>query len=62
MIEEDENESPQVTMDKTDKEAQDRCPAFDTMIVKLTTLLLRKMTASSWQWCIWLILTILSML
>jgi hypothetical protein len=29
MIEKDENESPQVTMDKTDKEAQDRCPAFD---------------------------------
>jgi hypothetical protein len=29
MVEEDEDESPHVNMDKTDKEAQDTCPAFD---------------------------------
>jgi hypothetical protein len=29
MVEEDEDESPQVNMDETDEEAQDTCPAFD---------------------------------
>jgi hypothetical protein len=29
MVEEDENESPQVNMDKTNEEAWDTCPAFD---------------------------------
>jgi hypothetical protein len=29
MVEEDEDESPQVNRDKTDEEAQDTCPAFD---------------------------------
>jgi hypothetical protein len=29
MVEEDEDESPQVNMDETDEEAQDTCLAFD---------------------------------
>jgi hypothetical protein len=29
MLEEDEDESPQVNMDKTDEEVQDTCPAFN---------------------------------
>jgi hypothetical protein len=29
MVEEDEDESPQVNMDETDEEVQDTCPAFD---------------------------------
>jgi hypothetical protein len=29
IVEEDEDESPQENMDKTDEEAQNTCPAFD---------------------------------
>jgi hypothetical protein len=29
MVEEDEDESPHINMDKTDEEVQDTCPAFD---------------------------------
>jgi hypothetical protein len=29
MIEEDEDESPQVNIDETDEEVQDTCPTFD---------------------------------
>jgi hypothetical protein len=32
MIEEDEDESPQVNMDETDEEAQDMCPALDNYL------------------------------
>jgi hypothetical protein len=60
MTEEDEDESPHVDTDKTDEEVQDASPAFDDDLA--STSLLRRMTASSWRWCIWSILTILSVL
>jgi hypothetical protein len=59
MAEEDEDESPHVNTGKTDEEVQDTGPA---LIVKLMTSLLRRMTVSSWRWCIQSILTILSVL
>jgi hypothetical protein len=47
MTAEDEDESPHVNTEETDEEAQDLCPAFDDdLVVKSTTLLSRRMTAS----------------
>jgi hypothetical protein len=38
MVEEDKDESPQVNTDKTDKEAQDTCPAFDRIFMMMVHL------------------------
>jgi hypothetical protein len=63
MAEEDEDESPHVNTDETDEEVQNTSPAFDDNLdSEVDDFTIRRMTASSWRWCIWSICIILSVL